>query len=254
MRFLFFFIISATACFSQEKFPHPQAHAHNDYEHIHPLKDALYNGFTSVEADVHLYQGELLVGHNNVTKLSPRLEQIYLHPLDSILNANHGKIYPGYDGPFYLMIDIKTSAESTYNMIRQQLKKYPDLLCKANACAVKIFLSGNRPVSTLVKEGYTGIALDGRPEDLGKGYSSELMPVISDNYHNWSGWRGKSTPDDKDFLRISDLSKRVHAEGKKLRLWAIPDNTIAWKALMDAGVDLINTDKLEELNTFLKRN
>ncbi len=38
--------------------------------------------------------------------------------------------------------------------------------------------------------GYSGIGIDGRPEDLGKGYSPEQMPVISDNYMNWLSWNG----------------------------------------------------------------
>jgi hypothetical protein len=43
--------------------PLANAHAHNDYEHKRPLFDALDNGFTSVEADVFLVDGKLLVGH-----------------------------------------------------------------------------------------------------------------------------------------------------------------------------------------------
>lgn len=39
--------------------PLPRAHAHNDYEHARPLLDALDHGFTSVEADVWLVDGEL---------------------------------------------------------------------------------------------------------------------------------------------------------------------------------------------------
>ena len=44
--------------------PHPAAHAHNDYEHDRPLLDALEHGFTSVEADVWLVDGELRVAHD----------------------------------------------------------------------------------------------------------------------------------------------------------------------------------------------
>jgi hypothetical protein len=32
----------------------------------------------------------------------------------------------------------------------------------------------------MILEGYQGIALDGRPPDLNRGNSSDLMPVISD--------------------------------------------------------------------------
>jgi hypothetical protein len=238
---------------SRRNFPHPQAHAHNDYEHVHPLKDALRAGFNSVEADVHLYNDQLLAGHDSVTIASPSLEALYLAPLDSILKNNGGNIYAGHRAPFYLMIDIKTEAEPSYAALRALLKKYPSLLCNTTACPVKIFLSGNRPILLMLKEGYNGTALDGRPGDVGKGYSSELMPVISDNYKNWSEWNGVSAPGKDDLLKIRKLAQSVHAEGKLLRLWAIPDNALAWKTLMEAGVDLINSDKLEALHEFLSK-
>ena len=39
----------------------PAAHAHNDYLHKRPLLDALAQGFCSVEADIFLVDGALLV-------------------------------------------------------------------------------------------------------------------------------------------------------------------------------------------------
>ena len=48
----------------QEVVPLTKAHAHNDYEHNRPLYDALDHGFTSVESDVWLVDGELLVAHD----------------------------------------------------------------------------------------------------------------------------------------------------------------------------------------------
>lgn len=41
-----------------------RAHAHNDYEHDRPLFDTLDHNFKSVEADVWLANGELLVAHD----------------------------------------------------------------------------------------------------------------------------------------------------------------------------------------------
>jgi hypothetical protein len=38
--------------------------------------------------------------------------------------------------------------------------------------------------------------------------------------------------------------------GKLLRLWAIPDNAAAWQRLQQLGVDIINTDKVEECREF----
>jgi len=252
VRFVCVLICLCSAAHAQRSFPHPQAHAHNDYDHAHPLFDALRFGFTSVEADVHLKNGRLLVAHNGPAKDTKNLQILYLAPLDSLLRKNGGVIFPGYNGTFYLMIDCKTDAVDTYQAIARAVSEFPALLCKAAGCPVKIFLSGNRPMNVITKEGYKGIALDGRPEDLGKGFSTEMMPVISDHYSNWSGWKGETAPSAHELDRIRSLAELVHAEGKKLRLWAIPDHRLAWAELSKAGVDLINTDNLAGLDTFLR--
>lgn len=252
-RLAWMLIYLCTAAGAQHSFPHPQAHAHNDYEHTHPLFDALRFGFTSVEADVHLKNGKLLVSHNRPGKDAKTLQAHYLAPLDSLLRKNQGVIYPGYQGVFYLMIDCKTEAVATYMAVRKAVSEFQTLRCGGASCAVKIFLSGNRAVEIMRNEGYQGIALDGRPDDVGKGFSPELMPVISDNYKNWCEWGGQGEPKPGDLDRIRALAEKVHTEGKKLRLWAIPDNEQTWATLLEAGVDFINTDRLKELDEFLQR-
>ncbi len=252
-RILLFLCGIVSISFSQGNFPHRQAHAHNDYEHAQPLWNALHNGFISVEADVHLIDGRLLVSHNRPQHDAPSLQHLYLAPLDSLLTHNSDRIYPNYQGAFYLMIDCKTEAESTYRAIQKEVARYDRLRCTTSHCPVKIFISGNRAIETMIREGYQGIALDGRPPDLNKGISSDLMPVISDHFANWSSWKGKSEPQANELARIHELAQRVHAEGKKLRLWAIPDDELAWSGLLEAGVDFINTDRLEELHLFLTK-
>jgi hypothetical protein len=250
LRLIFLLSISTGSVIGQDPRVHQNAHAHNDYEHTHPLFDALTNGFISVEADVHLKQDRLVVSHNSPGTKVMTLEQLYLHPLDSILKIHRTSIYPGTSQAFYLMIDCKTPAIPTWQAIRAAIQKFPELKYSKD-CPVKIFLSGNRPVGEIMKGVFEGIAVDGRPDDVGKGYPAERMPVISDHFKNWSSWNGKSTPSEGDLKRIKELSVRVHAEGKKLRLWAIPDNQLAWEVLLKSGVDLINTDELEKLNNWL---
>lgn len=252
-RFIFFIIcVSTTIGFSQNQPPHLNAHAHNDFENTNPLMDALKYGFISVEADVHLHGGKLLVSHDRPGKNATSLERLYLAPLDSLIKVNSGRVYKDSKTTFYLMIDIKTEAKTTYLALKKVVKNYPSLLCTSSGnCPVQIFLSGNRPLAMIAKEGYAGLAVDGHTTDVGKGFYSELIPVISDNYKNWSSWNGRTKLTVKDLHRIRKLAQQVHAEGKKLRLWAIPDNELTWGALLDSGVDFINTDRLAELNAFL---
>ncbi|HRI78343.1 MAG TPA: hypothetical protein PLR06_02310 [Cyclobacteriaceae bacterium] len=241
-----------TQGFSQPIRPHANAHAHNDYEHVRPLLDALQNGFISVEADIHFRNGRLVVDHTIASGKSPLLERLYLKPLDSLLRMNNGEIYSSSTGnmTFFLMLDVKTTAEPAWEALKQLLKTYSSL---CNSKGIRIFLSGNRPIQVIQKEQNSCVGVDGRPDDLGKNYPETFMPVISDHYKNWSKWNGKTTPTDNDLAGIRELALRVHKEGKRLRLWSIPDNEMAWDALLKAGVDLINTDRLEELNVFLTK-
>src|SRR5205807_5564118 len=108
------FFAFSSPCFGAEPAPLIHTHAHNDYEHKRPLFDALDNGFCSVEADVFLVDGELLVAHTRKeVKPERTLEKLYLDPLRKRIKANGGKVYPG--GPtIFLLIDVKTEAKPTY--------------------------------------------------------------------------------------------------------------------------------------------
>src|SRR5438128_8490223 len=88
--------------------PLPQAHAHNDYEHKRPLWDALDRGFCSVEADIYLVNGQLLVAHSRQgVKPERTLQSLYLDPLRERVKKNGGRVYAG--GPeVTLLVDIKS--------------------------------------------------------------------------------------------------------------------------------------------------
>lgn len=227
---------------------HLHAHAHNDYVHKHPLKDALLHHFISVEADVHLVDDALLVSHDRPMLGAPLLEDLYVRPLDSLLRLQHF-VYANSEATFQLMIDLKTSPDETWAALLKLLKKYPRLLCGDGSCPVRVVLSGNRP-SGILDGNNTGVSLDGRPSDLGKGIPSAVMPVVSDHFKNWCSWDGTSPLSGDELARVHDLAKLIHSEGKHFRLWAIPDNPVCWAALLAAGVDLINTDQLSQLDEF----
>src|SRR2546423_5960366 len=95
------------------------AHAHNDYEHARPLLDALEHGFCSIEADVYLVNGQLLVAHDR-EKVSPArtLQTLYLDPLRERVRKNGGRVFP--NGPdITLLIDVKSGAEETYAALKK---------------------------------------------------------------------------------------------------------------------------------------
>lgn len=242
--------------------PLPQAHAHNDYEHTRPLQDALDNGFISVEADIYLIDNELYVAHDKPTwKDSTRtLRHLYLNPLLARVKTNRGKIYSNYDDFFYLMIDIKSHGDSTYQVLREQLMDYQAILCMVHDTTeernkpVKVFLSGHatrRPLQRILNEPVKIAAIDGVPAELGQGIPASLMPVVSMDYRKLLTWKGEGRIDATERKKLQDLVQRTHAERKKLRLWAAPDVLELWTFLLDNGVDLINTDRLPQLRQYL---
>ena len=256
--FVFSFLLLNLPLFSQVT-PLPNAHAHNDYRHQRPLLDALDQGFMSIEVDVFLIKDELYVAHTRpfFRKKKKTLRHLYLEPLKKRIEANQGQVYKGHDEPLFLMIDIKTEEKATYEILKKQLAEYQDYLSKTidgnfEKGAIQIFLSGNRLVERVLSENKRLMAVDGRPRDLNKNYSAEEMPVISQRFSKVVNWDGIGEIPEMERLKIAWLVVMAHQEGKKLRFWKIPDNENAWQTLLNLGVDLINTDDLEGLKSFLE--
>jgi hypothetical protein len=234
------------------------AHAHNDYLHARPLLDALDQSFCSVEADIYLIDGKLLVAHNREDVRPERtLEALYLEPLKQRVSTNRGKVYRG--GPtFTLLVDIKSEAEPTYRVLRDVLKQYEAILTrydggKLTPGAVSVVLSGNRPRALLEAEKSRLATLDGRLSDLGTGASPSLISLVSDNWQLAFTWRGVGEIPAAEHDKLVGFVRSAHAEGYRLRFWATPETPAAWTELRKAGVDLIGTDDLPGLMAFLRK-
>jgi glycerophosphoryl diester phosphodiesterase len=236
--------------------PLPQAHAHNDYEHPRPLFDALDQGFCSVEADVHLVNGVLLVAHDS-DKVDPKrtLESLYLEPLRLRVKANKGAVYPS-GPPLLLLVDIKTEAEPTYAALQPLLKRYREMLTEftthtTRTGTVTVVLSGNRPIESVAAESVRYASIDGRLPDLENDSSRHLIPLVSDNWTKHFQWRGEGEISAQDRMKLASFVSKAHAQGRRIRFWGLPDTRDAWKLMLDSGVDLINTDDLAGLQKFL---
>lgn len=235
------------------KHPHPNAHAHNDYEHESPIWDALRHGFMSIEADVWLIENKLYVKHNKPKDLSqtPEFRKLYFEPLMKIIERQGGKIYLRSNQPLLLMVDIKANGLEAYKVLSNILEPFKGIITGKDA-PLNIFISGARPIEYALQDTNRCVGIDGRPEDLGKGYSADFMPVISQRFGKIIKWKGKTEISDADFKVLKDLADACHEEGKKLRLWASPETELAWETLLKAGVDLLNTDHLEKLDKYLR--
>lgn len=238
-------------------------HAHNDYEHDRPLFDALEHGFTSVEADVWLVDGELRVAHDLAdAKQGVTLESLYLDPLEDLVRSQPGhSVYPQWDGSLQLLIDIKSEGESTYAAIEQELSDHRDIMSRYTNGNVKTgpvtaVISGNRPLATMQSQDKRFSFFDGRASDLTSGMPASLMPLVSNNWTKLFTWQGVGPMPELERAKLHAYVETAHANGYRVRFWATPDQPGAardavWTELADAGVDHINTDDLAGLQQFL---
>jgi hypothetical protein len=237
--------------------PLRRAHAHNDYHHARPLRDALAYGFCSVEADIFLRDGRLLVGHAPKELRADRtLEALYLAPLRARVAAHGGRVYPG-GPPLTLLIDIKSAAAPTYAALRGVLSRYRELLTEfgsggTTTRAVTVIISGNRPWQAILADPQRQVGIDGRLADLDRALPPAQMPLVSDNWRRHFRWRGQGPIPAAERGRLRRWVEQAHAGGYRLRFWATPDNPAVWEELCTAGVDLINTDDLQGLRGFLR--
>lgn len=243
---------------TQQATPLPNAYSHNDYWQKRPLLDALNNGYTNIEVDIFKIGDEFVVAHLiPFFRQGKTLENMYLRPLYERIKMNNGFLYTNYMQPITLMIDIKLNGESTYRSLRNLFKRYRSILTSYENGViyerqVTIVLSGSKPFQQLQKEKVRYAFID---EDLrgiqSSSYKNILCPITSCKFSNLINWDGNGLIPDLEKQKLIRFVSSAHQQGKKVRLWATPEKENLWDCLLECGVDLINTDRLSSLKTFL---
>lgn len=227
------------------------------------LWQSLGQGFNFIEADIYCFLGQIFVAHD-LQQLRPwhTLEKRYLEPLQTYLQQNQMRLYTD-DTPLWLFLDVKTPADSSYQTIHKKLKTYSHILTcyeggSLHQGQINIILSGNR----LSYENFSRLpiryaALDGRAEDLGKNTNPHIMPIISDDWRKHFSWQGQGEMPIEEEKKLNEMLELAHQHGQKLRFWATHDQpdlarTKLWDKLLTAGIDLVNTDDVTGLASYLK--
>jgi len=260
-------LLFAAHSFAAEVRPLVQAHSHNDYEQKRPLLEALDHGFCSVEADVYLVKGQLWVAHDRKDLKPDRtLKSLYLEPLAERVRNRVG-IFADPKTHLMLLVDVKGQGAEVYERLKTELAPYAPMLTRFRDTgvvtgAVTVVLSGDRAWDLVRADRDRWCALDGRMSDLtntvpaGVSGSStppaSLVPLVSESWRTLFRWDGDGDMSAPDKARLKGLVSQAHAQGRKIRFWALPDRPEAWKVCQDAGVDLINTDKIPALSAFLQ--
>jgi hypothetical protein len=169
-------------------------HSHNDYTRHIPLFEALASGCISVEADVHLKGGDLLIGHTSKgLRRSVNLRRMYLGPLELMLGKRKARLAEK-DGPWQglfdsdtkqtlvLLIDQKSAGPQTFAELHSQLQPLRDLdyLTYWNGTdkimrPITIVASGKAPFDSIM-------ALPNERRDIFYDAPLETLPSIDDDF------------------------------------------------------------------------
>jgi alkaline phosphatase len=234
--FLVGFLIPVLS-FSQQDF---KLHSHNDYLRNVPFWEAFGAGAASIEVDVILQEGELLVAHEPES-IRPELtlRSLYFEPIQQAVKL--GMIR---DFGFHLLIDSKTEGYATLDAIVKEASDFEEMLFSSqNPNGLKLIISGNRPKPEDYGKFPGWIFFDYQSKSLTADLPWEKIGMVSLSFRQFSVWNGKGRIVQAEKEKLEEFIGLVHSFQKPVRFWASPDSKSAWKAFYDMGVDYINTDQ-----------
>ncbi len=263
------FTITALSQEAKPLKPHPQAgyhiyaHAHNDYEHPRPLLDALDNRFYSVEVDFWMVDGEILVSHDKEESKEDykgTLKELYLDPLQKRVDEK-GSVH-GDGLPFYLWLDIKDGRPEVHPVLRELLSHYSMMTVftdeevngEVKEGPVTIILTGDHESKSSYMDQYNErrVCRDSNSYDASDPNADNKWLWYALNWNSHFSWKGRGLMPPEEIKKLQTLVNDIHAKGRKVRFYAVPDNMRYWMTAIQNGCGLINTDKLAELNEFLE--
>ncbi|MFC5624391.1 alkaline phosphatase [Algoriphagus winogradskyi] len=227
-----------------------QIHSHNDYLQTVPFWTAYGAGATSIEVDLILQDGILMAAHEVESIDSRRtIESLYLDPIKEGLKND---IIPSIN--FHLLVDLKTEAYSTLEVLEQSMLNYQDVLfSESNPGGLKLIISGNRPKPDDYKNYPDWMLFDYQSKELSKDLPWDKIGMVSLSFRQFSIWNGKGRMVEEQRAKLQNFIDLVHSFGKPVRFWGSPDSKSAWKAFYEMGEDYINTDHPNEAADYLSK-
>jgi alkaline phosphatase len=230
---------------SLQTFAQVKIHAHNDYEKSLPLFNALNSRVYSIEADVFLRGGDLLVAHSADQLANAKsLKESYIQPLVGLFKKYRGQVSGDTGYKVALMIDIKQGGEEAIRALCRMVEPNRSVFDRSrNPHAIQVIISGDRGNIKNWISFPSYIYFDGRPADLYDEETMKRIACISDAYASYAENKEK----------VQAVLQKVNEWGKPFRFWGTPDNEFYWKYFRDAGVHIINTDKPDVCRSFFEK-
>ncbi len=234
---------------------HPYSHSHNDYEQPRPLLDALDAKIYSVEADLYLRSGEIVVAHGVMDTPKGTLKALYLDPLQARVTQS-GSVY-GDGVELVLWLDLKDGSAELRTALAALLDQYPmltiftdDAVTQGPVTAVltgdeaskKAFVD-ERATRRAIRDRGAYATTDARVDNRAGWYALEWGKYMT--------WDGTMTAPESEKTRLGCLVGDMHAKGARIRFWKGPETKAFRELAIATGLDVIGTDYPQALNEFL---
>lgn len=224
----------------------PRAHSHNDYEQQRPCLDAIEARVSSLEADLWLEGDRVLVGHDR-GKWHGELEELYLQPLTLLWHEN---ALPGRErGPFLLWLDLKDPSAALGRRLHELLEACPFTRpSEPGGARVLVIITGDKAAKEAFVQGHPapGITRDSNTFSDDDPPASASWSWYALSWKTIGDWDGRGAMPEAQRERLRALVEKVHAKGRKLRLWSHPATLEFWQEAAAAGVDRLGTDVLPQ--------
>lgn len=234
--------------------PPMQIHSHNDYRQRVPFYQAYAQQVASIEADVHLHEGSLLVGHD-VEDLCPEMsfEALYVEPLVTLFARNGGQAFRDSDRLLQLMVELKSASGPTLRAVTALLARWPEVFDPAvNPRAVRVVVTGRIPAPDKFGDYPSFIRFDGNWKADYTAEQLNRVALISCNFRNLSQWNGKGAIIPAEVERLREAIDQAHEWGKPIRFWNAPEGITVYYTFHNLGIDYVNTDHPEICAAFFR--
>lgn len=245
---------------SRDDVPSPVfVQSHNDETRKMPLFDALNAGCQFVEVDIYSENGNLYAAHDKGDRKNGRsLTELYLDPLRYIIKKNK-KVFKNSDSPLYLMFDVKGSGKDKEEALTL-LENIIHTLADDNELKlqtrdgkddahIEAIISG---INVKDFESYKFAdyaSLDVKFNEIDKDPKSVGLKTTSKKFQ----YRFDTRTLTSSKIKIVNDVKKAENKNRLLRYWDGPESQANIKLLLDSGIKIINTDKVNETADFVRQ-
>jgi hypothetical protein len=156
------------------------------------------------------------------------------------------------------MIDLKGDGELCYDILRNILKDYLDIVTWYRRDSIvqgplRILVSGSKPYERIEAEKIRYVTIDGSFSDLDTRAKYKSIARVSDPFGKFYRLKWLKTKGSIKYNKLVEQIAIAHAQKREIRFYAAPQNKIWWKIMSDLGGDWVNVDKLGAYKRFYNK-